>query len=362
MLQPRSLFHCGWRLKALLTGLALSIVFALGQVGEPLENGMRMARDKLRSHSVSGSIVVVSADDRSIAELGPPPWAGDKLGDLVRRLHRSGARRIYLDTALSLASASDDDALHAAFKEAGGRVLLPARFSIDPVTQQHRGFMPRAKLALQSRPVNTNVLVNWDGKIWQHPYSAKVSGARLSSLAAVLGNAERPTQDFFPIDHAINIRSIPILSAGDVLAGRWNPAQVKGKDAVIGRTDFAVEHHGAPGDVPMPSLLFHVLAAETLLSGHPIDLGWLLPLAGSALLAGMLLYIRARAIVVAIGSISFAGLFAAPVLLEHHHVFVEVFPSLLLIATVASARVGRRLRDSYRARGTTNLISGSTLR
>lgn len=345
--------------KALLLALLVGLVVGTAQVGQPLENAMQVARNKLRSHPGSGTIVLVAIDERSIAEIGPTPWSGARLASLARRVDAAGARRIHVDVDLrNVGSAPEAAQLEAALAASTADILLPARFSIDPVSGARSAIEPPARFARHGRMVNTNLLVLWDNAIWQYPYAARVGGRLLPSLGSVLGANDRREEALFPIDHGIDIRSIPVVSASDILNNRVPLPQLAGKDVVIARTDFAVDHYRVPGFVPVPGILFHLLAAETLLAGEPVDLGWGVPFLLAALLAFGLLYGRQRSVTAGILLFATGSSLVGPVLLEMNQIHAEVVPGLAVILAAALARLVASRRRAYQARGTTNIVTG----
>lgn len=345
--------------RALLLALAVGLVFGIGQIAEPIENIMQIARNKLRSHPASGQIVLVAIDDRSVSEIGSPHWNGSQLAELVRRADRAGARRIHLDAEPGNGGSPEQAAeLENALARARAEILLPARFSIDPVSEARSEYRPPARLARHARLVNTNLFIWWDDAVWRHPYTAEIGGRPLPSLSSVLGGAGQGSAELFPIDYGIDIRSIPVLSASDLLRDRIRPAQLAGKDIVIARSDFSAEHYRVPGFGPMPSILFHLAAAETLKAGQPVDFGWGLPLLVALLLGAAILVFRRRAIAGGILALSLAGSIGGPLWLEGFQIHVQLVPALAAILTAALARAAASLRRSFQARGTTNLVTG----
>lgn len=342
-----------------MLALIVGLVFGIGQVGEPAENAMQIARNKLRSHPASGAIVLVAIDDRSLSEIGSLPWNGGVLADLIRRVDLAGARRIHVDMDLSESgSLSQTAQLENALSASRADLLLPARFSINQVSGARSNHWPPPRFARHAHMVNTNLFIWWDDAVWQHPYVAPFGERLLPSLSSALAGGRRGSADLFPIDYGVDIRSIPIVSASDILGNRVRPQQLAGKDVVIARTDVGVQQFRAPGFGRVPSIMFHLIAAETLLAGEPVNLGWTAPLALAILLAAAVLYRRRRAVTVAILCFAMAAGIAGPVLLEANQIHADVLPALAAIVTAALARLAASLRRSYQARGTTNIVSG----
>lgn len=345
--------------KALTLALLVGLVFGFAQLGEPFENMMQIARNKLRSHPASGSIVLVAIDDRSVGEVGTARWNGSQLASLVRRVDAAGARRIHVDAELGATGLPDQmAALEAALAGARAQILLPARFSINPVSGARSEYRPPARFARHARLVNTNLFVWWDDAVWQHPYAAPVGGRLLPSLGSQLGGAASVSDSLFPIDYGIDIRSIPVLSASDILDNRIGARQLAGKDIVIARTDIATEHYRAPGAGLVPSILFHLVAAETLRAGQPVNLGWTVPLALALLLAVAILGFKRRSAAAGVLGIALAGSISGLVWLEAFQIHAQLVPALAALLTAAFARAAASLRRSYQMRGTTNMITG----
>jgi len=346
-------------IKALVLALVVGLVFGVAQVGEPLENAIKVVRTKVRSHPASGSIVLIAIDDRSVGESGSAHWNGSQLASLVRQADAAGARRIHLDAELGNVGTPTQQAdLEAALATARAPILLPARFTINPVSGARSESLPPARFARHARLANTNLFVWWDDAVWRHPYAAQVGNRRLPALSSVLGGASSSGEDLFLIDYAIDIRSIPVVSASDVLDHRIRPEQLAGKQVVIARTDIGVEHYRTPGIALVPGILIHLVAAETLLAGAPVDLGWGVPFLFALLLAAALLYTRRRAVAAGIMTLAVGGAIAGPLLLEIEGIHVQILPPLALILTAAITRFIGRLRRSYQTRGTTNIVTG----
>lgn len=346
-----------WR--ALIFAILLGLFAGLSQIAEPLELALKVARSKLRDDPASGSVVLVAIDDRSIAEFGAAPWNGARLADLTRRVHQAGVRSIHIDTDLPTdGQAAGAGALIAAMRGAGGKVSLPARFSHHPVTEARIEHLPHPDFARHARLVNTNLRVWWDWSVWHHPYALTVGDRVLPSLAASLSGVQGSSGEMFPINHNIDIRSLAVVSASDLMTGRVSAGELTGRDVIIARTDVGVEFYRAPGTRTAPGIMFHMLAAETLRLGRPVDVGWLPPLLVAALAAAGILVMRRRFVAGALISGALGTALIGPVILEHAQMFVEILPGIIVILTATTARTVNSVRRSFDKRGTTNLITG----
>lgn len=349
--------------KAGLRGLAIATLIGLlagfTHLLEPVELAMKVSRNNLNEREASGTIALVAIDDQSAAELGPPPWTGSQLASLIERVRDSGARAIHVDAELP---PPHDRAnllrLEEALKSMPGRVTLPARVAIDPITQQTSDYLPPPQLARHAALVNTNLRIGWDGTIRDHPYSAPAGGHPVPSLAAWLSGGDRPAGELFSINYAFDINSVPVVSASDILDRRVDAQALSGKSVVIARTDLALERFWAPGHGPLPAGVLHILAAETLIAGAPVDLGWLAPLLIGALLAALLMLNQSRSVAAVSLAAALLGAIIGPVLLDQAQIFVSALPGLFVVLIAAGLRLVTSLRRSYHVRGTTNLLTG----
>ena len=326
---------------------------------EPVELVLEAARIRLDERQASGTIALVAIDDRTVAEFGPPPWNGGLLASLIERTRDLGARSIHIDAELPAdPQAPDAGRLEAALESVKGRVTLPTRVSVDEMTSRRTEYLPPPRFSRYATLVNTNFRVEWDGTIRDHPYSAPHGGQSRPSLASRLSGRLNTEEKLFPIDFRTDPGSVPTFSAGDVLAGRIKPAALADRSIVIARTDLSLQRYWAPGRWLLAPGMLHILAAETLLRGQPLDLGWFPPLLIGSFLASLLLFNRHRWVAGACLAIALFGSTVGPMLLGQAQIYVTVLPGLSIVIIAAGIRAIDSIRRSFHVRGTTNLVSG----
>lgn len=81
-----------WRMLAV--SLVLSLLFGLVGMGEPLEDVLRVARNKTNPVAASGDIVVIKIDDASQKEIGRWPWPRSVLAQVVDRLSEADTKTL----------------------------------------------------------------------------------------------------------------------------------------------------------------------------------------------------------------------------------------------------------------------------
>ena len=90
-----------------------------------------------------------------------------------------------------------------------------------------------------------------------------------------MGFSSNPPDANFPIDYAIEVDSIPSISAVDVLENRVPREALAGKDVLIGTgSEILKDNFFIPGYGRAPGVKIHALGAETLKRGTPVTLGW----------------------------------------------------------------------------------------
>ncbi|HEY1604620.1 MAG TPA: EAL domain-containing protein [Allosphingosinicella sp.] len=350
----------GWaRLRMLLWALAIGLLVGFAGLGEPLDGFMRSTRNAVARHPASGRIVVVAIDDKSVQQLALWPLPRSIYADAADRLDRLGAREIVFDIDFSSRSeAAEDAALEKVFARLGHKVTIPVQIVSDPVTGIRTDVLPLARFSSHVDLADINVWYNFAGEVWKIPYSFKVAGHAYPTLAAKMGRRAADGAEFH-VDYAIDPNSIPRVSLVDLLRGKIPSAAVAGKTAVIGVTSRQLgDTYVVPGHGIMPGVFLHVLGAETLREGIPVDLGWAPPFLLAFLLCAGALFARRYRISLACLLFGVAAFLAVPLWLEQRLLFIEIMPSLTLILIVAGRLSWTVFRSSYRMRGITNAESG----
>ncbi len=218
----------------------LTLFFATLGVLEPIERGLLSLRFNLDTRSASGDLVVVQIDARTINELGVWPFDRADHAKVIDALHNGGASAIAFDVELARGQDSTDNAaLVAALKRAGGQVILPSFIQLASAGQKSGETLrtePDPLFREHSWLANVNVYPSPDGRIWTMTYGGFVEDKFQYSLAATLaGRALRDEQAFY-VDYGIDINTIPRLSYIDLLTGEFDPTQIEDKRIIVGGT------------------------------------------------------------------------------------------------------------------------------
>jgi EAL domain-containing protein (putative c-di-GMP-specific phosphodiesterase class I)/CHASE2 domain-containing sensor protein len=348
------------RRRILLWTTLLALLTGVLDLGRPLEDYFLVGRNALRQHPASGEIVVVAVDDRTLAELEQWPWPRRVHGELATRLDRMGARKIAFDIDFSSRSTPAEDQRFAdAMSRLRTKPILAMRFVIDPRTGERRDFFPIEQLRQHAELANINAQYSFFGSVWNLPFQMPFGDTAYPGLSVALAQREHPETGTYRIDYAIDPRSIPVISAVDLMKGRVPASAIAGKTVVIGTASLQLgDIYFLPGHGQMSGVYLQALGAETLRQGRPANFGWFAPfLLSLALVAACLTRLSLRASIAAV-SIATAALFAAAIFLESRQIAVTIIPSFMLLVGTGVALAWRMYRQAFLRRGTTNPVSG----
>ena len=341
-----------WRLLAI--SLVLALLFGLVAMGEPLENALRVARNKANPVMASGDIAVIKIDDKSQRALGTWPWPRSVQADLVDRLTAAGARKILIDVNFRYKSTKGEDQTFADALARSGRVVLPINLRSGEGAGQLSERAPAAQIRNHGELGLISLPYNYDTAVWSLPYAMSHNGHSYRSFASIIAGVDGESGAMFPVNYRIKLESIPQYSASDVTSRKVG-RELLGKTVVVGAAAESIgDQFSIPGRGRWGGVFIHVLGAETLKRGTPVSLGWL-PMIALMLPFAYWATRQARAG----GQAAILGLAAAialgvPMVTEGWQWFVDVVPALFLVICVTTALAVRR----YRARGTVNLVSG----
>lgn len=260
----------------LIAGLviATTVLLRLSGVGIALDRVLLEGRFLAKERPLSGEIVFVELDARSLEELGTWPLPRRLFADLIGRLSEGGARDIVLDVDFSAASSAEDDALLARALERAGNVSLAvfrqsatAGSDAGEVTNQ-----PIEQFRDAAWPVVVMVPVESDSRIWRNLYGFDIDGTVELSAASFLGEHTGGTAGAFWLDYSIAVDRLERFSLVDVLEEKVPPGVFYDKKVIVGasaqelRDLFPVPVYGV-----LPGSMIQALGAETLLQGRALE-------------------------------------------------------------------------------------------
>jgi EAL domain-containing protein (putative c-di-GMP-specific phosphodiesterase class I) len=175
------------------------------------------------------------------------------------------------------------------------------------------------------------------------PTRVALDGKTHPSISALLADYEGKPLSYRP-DYAFNPKTVTTYRYVDILRGRVDPAELKGKSVIIGRTFiessdvFLLPFYGK-----IPGSYFHIMGAHTLSRATPLDLKWLpaMRVVGIAILAQALNRSRSSR---QLWAATF-GLAAITLVLDEMGINIDIMSALL--AAIAAAIGFRRIARKY---------------
>ena len=342
----------------LVVALLIALVVGILDLGMPAEVGLQMARDKARPTAASGDIVVIAKDERSAQVFGKWPWPRRYDAQLVDKLREMGSKTIVFDQIFAdPTNPADDAALAAAFDRADNKVWLGVRFDENRFTGQRDAVLPIPMFSTRTRQAHSTTWLSLFGYAKDVPFNSKIGDIEYLSLAAVLAGFKNGHGPLKP-DFAIDYKTIPTVSAVDLVQGRIDRNAIEGKTIVVGATSASMAETYqilGQGQGPRPRIYSLVIAAETIKAGIAHQLGFAIPLFISALIGfacAMRSAQRERNAILIAGAVCLIGLVLIADRLKLHF---EMVPALLALSIFGVRDV---LRGNVIAAMTTNAVSG----
>lgn len=339
------------RLKLLWWPLVVAVLFSIVGFGEPIEDVLRIARNNLHQQQVSGDIVLVEIDEKSLRQIDSWPWPRAKQAEMIDVIDRMKPKKIVLDILYTGPSKEADDRILADALKRSGKVTLGAQTRLGDLEGKENQGLPIPAFAKSAKVASIAWTYNYQGAVWKLNRANSFSGKPMPTLSAGIAGIDGPADVHYPVDYSFDVNSVPRISASDLLTGKVGAQQLRGKTVVVGTTAVQLgDQWTVPGRGKRSGVFVHILGAETLRAGPPIDLLWW-PALLAALTASIACLLTRRIYPLGLGA---AMLLVAPVAMEANLVFVDVTAGLFLIAAIASRLAWARSRS----RGLVHALTG----
>lgn len=338
----------------------ISLIVGLIEFGEPLENMLRVMRNEFHRDRASGQVVVVGIDADSLEQVDQWPWPRRYHAKMLDKLDELGVRKIFIDFTMSEHSRPEDDrALAHSIARIGSKVFLINRMYVDPANGRETVLYALPEFVKDAGQVNANFNYDYSGAVWQMPYQWMLEKKAWPSISALITGKQGLVGERFKIDWSIDPRTVPVVSAVDVLNGKVDAKVLRGKDVIYAPATMSLgDYYMAPGYSMVPGGVIHAVAADTLARGNPVNLGWI-PAFVLTLLAGAISLITGNRVVrPAVLATAFGLLIIAPVLLESRTIFVDIVPGFLFLAILGGSLGWSTFRQKLHDRGYTNVVTG----
>ena len=340
--------------RMLAWAIVLGLLFGIIGAGEYPEDRLRVVRNHINQRPASGDIVLVGIDEKSVREVGRWPWPRGQYAKLIDAIGAAKPKQQVHDMMFPEQSDPAEDAKLAASIKANPNVALGFILRAGARDGKVEDTRPLPMFQRGATLASIGLYYNYGNEVWAVPHAVRDEQQLFPSMASVLAGSRASSERNFRINYAFQPTSIPIVSAVDVLEGRIEPQRLAGKTVVVGPNSVRLgDQYMLPGWGQAGGVYIHVIAAETLKAGRPIDLGWIpafllaaMSAIGAAKLGG-----RKAAILLLSSALAILG---APLLLERNQVFADITPGLFVLIWVATALGAAQIKR----RGLTNPLSG----
>lgn len=264
----------GWR--GLLLSLTLTIFAATYALTLPVDMLIESSIGKFNWRPVSGDIVVVGIDDKTLASISDQSQSIPLHAQTIDALNRAGAKRVFIDFVYN-DSVNDPafDQLATAVRRMGHRAIL----AVPALSYQDGEAIINDWPSARFGPNVQKACTCWEYRLWQIwdvPLVVKADDLMIPSFAALLAKRDSTsTSAQVSIDYSYDTNSIQNYSAADVIAGNIATSQLQGKDVIFASMSSAsTARHYLPGHNLVPGAHIHLIAGETLKRGMPTAYGW----------------------------------------------------------------------------------------
>lgn len=337
--------------------MLIGLVIGFIDLALPLEDSFRAVRAAVRSQPAGQQIVVVAIDDRTLNALGADEPSRSADAHLLDQLFAQGAERVFFARAYADLTQPEADADFArALKRHGGKVYLGGTPEIEGSDGPTSAIVPNQLFQENVQFLSMYGEMAPFSLSSRFPTSSYILGKNRPSLSAELAKIDIKDGIYRP-DFSIDYATIPTASYIDVLTGQQLSNSVRGKDVVIADASrTSRDFRRLPLGEKLPSAYFHVIGAETLKRGYPLNLGWLpafFAVCGVVLLLSRQAVPDKRLVMIAA-----AGLIVAPLALDFTGTSIDVMPAVVCLV-IAAFRLYRLANTTYR--GATGLRRIETL-
>jgi signal transduction histidine kinase len=281
---------------AAAAGVAVMLLLASNAL-DALELPARDVALRLLPPRAAGDTTIVAVDEQSLRTIGPWPWDRATLAAIVDRAADAGARGVILDILLADPRPGDEKLAAAAHR-------LPV-LAVAVVDEHGRWLAPGPPLAKVMTAAHGNFELDHDGILRRLSATKQSQERSLTAIsveaASLVTGAPTPVGRSLAPAFRTRPRSIPAVSAADLLRNPAAASTLRGKLVFVGTTAFALSDRVltpvTTRHLPEPGVTVQAAATESIIRGNVIR--ELPPIAGgvfAALAIGTIILVRRRRI------------------------------------------------------------------
>lgn len=345
---------------------ALLICAIIGAIDMPmpLEGVYRGIRNELRPRPADQSIVVAAIDAKTVRAFGTSSYSRAYNANLLDHAFAAGATKVYFDEAFSMPmDRKGDEEFAKAIARNEGKVFSGAMFFHSRETGLKEEILPAPIFKDVTRIRSLNGSANPFALSAELVYADKFAGKVTPSVSADIAGYEGPLGKRYLPDWTIQVKTVPTVSAVDLINGKIGADRLRGKTVIVGITTEQSDYVQIYGQGWFPGVYVHAIGAQTLKEGSPQDIGWIPPLLVASLLAALTLYARNRKVVWSIAGLAVLLGAVVPFVLDAHLITADYMSAYLMFGIVAyRAATLRQINAARLQNAGSNLPNLSALR
>lgn len=320
-----------WR--SLMLALAATIVLSIASVTTPVDRLIEIGIGHLAWRPVSGDIVVVGIDDKSLQSITSENATVPFHAELINKINASGAKRLFIDYTYEHRSSDPRfPDLVDSVKKMGNRAVLAVPISKYSGNNAVVEFWPSESFG----PEAQRACICWEYLVWQVwriPVAVNANGKVIPTFSSIMANLPLSEPQQVAIDYAYDTSTIPTYSATALLNNQVPATALQGKDVVLASMgSSSTDRHYFPGHDLVAGAYIHVVAGETLKRGIPVDLHWVFPLLIAASIICGLIYAERTQKLLLISLGTAIALLLTKTILSQYLINISVGPAALFLA------------------------------
>lgn len=294
MQKSRKRIAIGWR--SYVLSLIIAILVGASALLEPIDSFIELTTGKFAWRSVSGETIAITVDDETLRRLDRTDLSVQQHIAIIAAAKKAGVRRLFIDFEYRRVEKDPDfDELVAVINNWQEGIVLPVEGgNLIPIENKLEGARwPSSRFS----PNIARACVCWEymfWQVWEVPYAIMADGQLIPTFSALMARVPQQKPSSYPVDYSYRISSIPKIQAIDLLDGNFASSSLYGKDAILAPYHTSsLDKHYFPGHDLTPGADIHIIAAETLKRGMPLELGWI-PSLAVVVGASLIIFLRQK--------------------------------------------------------------------
>lgn len=256
--------------------LLVSLLIGLSSAAEIADRLIDVGAARFANRPVSGDTVILALDQRTMDASPNHDFSMSQYANMVDAVNDAGAKRLFIDFYFDRREQdSDFHRFVSAVRRMDDRVVLAVPTRAVSGTGEKTTIFPSPKFGPDTR-IASIALDTELWQVWRLPITYLADGRKLPTFASIIAEKYSAEPRTFRLDLSYDASTIMVYSTLDLLSGKIGADQLSGKNVIFAPTapNFQ-DSFFLPGHDRLPGGYIHLIGAETLARGNPVDIGWL---------------------------------------------------------------------------------------